>query len=325
MLNNSNNKVANPHDKFFRSMMTEPKVIREFFEQNLPANIRSTINFDSIAPQQDSFIDDHLRLQIADLLYSAEFGEQQGYLYLLVEHQSTPYKLMAFRVLKYMVAIMEKHVAQTKTSKLPIVYPIVIYNGWKNYKHSTDIFDLFGDKKELAQDILWKPYQLIDLSTISDDKLKESLWYGIAAYVMKHIFEKDFLPALKDIINNLKDIETQGEMSYIYTTLSYIVEASEIEKEDFINTVKTGLSAINEEKIMTLAEQFRQEGVQAGKQLGIQEGIQKGYHKGQLEKINALKNISMKLLNQGMDPSQISTVTGLSIEEICSLKNKTTH
>ena len=232
---------------------------------------------------------------------------------------------MAFRVLKYMVAIMEKHVAQTKTSKLPIVYPIVIYNGWKNYKHSTDIFDLFGDKKELAQDILWKPYQLIDLSTISDDKLKESLWYGIAAYVMKHIFEKDFLPALKDIINNLKDIETQGEMSYLYTTLSYIVEASEIKKEDFISTVKTGLSAITEETIMTLAEQFRQEGVQAGKQLGIQEGIQKGYHKGQLEKINALKNISMKLLNQGMDPSQISTVTGLSIEEICSLKNKPAH
>ena len=78
---------------------------------------------------------------------------------------------------------------------------------------------------------------------------------------------------------NLNDIEKQGEMSYIYTILSYIVEASEIGKQDFIDTVKTGLSAINEEKIMTLAEQFRQE----GKQLGVQEGIEKGKAEGKIE------------------------------------------
>jgi len=169
------NRISTPHDRFFRSMMADNKVIQEFFEQNLPVNIRGIIDFDSISPQKDSFIDDHLRLQIADLLYSVEFNGQLGYLYLLVEHQSTPSELMPFRVLKYMVAIMEHHLNKTGKNQLPIIYPLIIYNGHRKYNYSTDLFDLFGDKKELAQDILWKPYNLIDLSKIPDKKLRDSL------------------------------------------------------------------------------------------------------------------------------------------------------
>lgn len=172
------NSHLTPHDRFFRSMMTEPKVIREFFENNLPVNIRTAINFDSIQPQKDSFINDSLRLQIADILYSVEFGDQLGYLYVLIEHQSSPKELMPFRILQYMVAIMEHHLTKTGKNRLPIVYPLIFYNGWKPYNYSTNIFDLFGDKKELAEDILWKPCQLIDLSKISDEKAKRSpfLW-----------------------------------------------------------------------------------------------------------------------------------------------------
>jgi predicted transposase/invertase (TIGR01784 family) len=92
------NSYLTPHDRFFRSMMTDPKVIREFFEQHLPANIRTVINFDSIQHEKESFINDKLRLQIADMLYSAEFGDQLGYLYLLIEHQSTPNELITTRV-----------------------------------------------------------------------------------------------------------------------------------------------------------------------------------------------------------------------------------
>lgn len=326
------NNLQSPHDRFFRGMMTDPRVIREFFTQNLPANIRNIVNFDSISPQKDSFIDDHLRLQIADLLYLAEFDGKLGYLYLLVEHQTTPCQLMPFRLLKYMVAIMESHLKKTGKKQLPVVYPIVIYHGPKNYNYSTDLFDLFGDKKKMAQDILWKPYQLIDLSKIPDEKLKSSLRYGVAAYTMKHIYEKDFLPPLKVITNMLKPFEKHKEMGYICKIFSYIVEASEIKKEDFIDTVTIGLSNLNEVKIMTLAEQFRQEGRQEGLREGRtlaeqfrQEGLQKGLHEGlqkglQKGKAEAFNLVATKLLNQGMDEAAITAITGLSLQEIGTLK-----
>jgi predicted transposase/invertase (TIGR01784 family) len=232
----------------------------------------------------------------------------------LIEHQSTPEELMPFRILQYTVSIMNHHLTKTGKKQLPIVYPLVFYNGWKPYNYSTDIFDLFGDKKELAKDILWGPCQLIDLSKIPDKKLRNHLFYGVFAYTMKHIYKKDFAPILKNIIDDLKHIERQGEMGYIYKTLSYIVEASEIKKEIFINNIKDGLSTINEEKLMTLAEQFRQE----GKQQGIQEGLHRG-------KEEALKTVAMNLLSQGLSVDKIVAATGLSAKEIKSLQISSVH
>ena len=110
----ANNNIVNPHDLFFRSMMTEPKLIKEFFEYHLPAHIQSVINIDSIRPEKENLINEELKERITDLLYSVEFGNQQGYITLLVEHQSTPEKLMPFRVLQYVIAVMEHHITKTQ-------------------------------------------------------------------------------------------------------------------------------------------------------------------------------------------------------------------
>lgn len=83
--------------------MTNPKVAEEFFKANLPAHIKKAIDFSSINLQKESFIDDNLKLQIADLLYSVKFNGQPGFLYLLLEHASKPDPLLSFRMLKYMV------------------------------------------------------------------------------------------------------------------------------------------------------------------------------------------------------------------------------
>lgn len=115
------------------------------------------------------------------------------------------------------------------------------------------------------RDVLWQPYPLIDLSKKSDEKLKEFLKYGIVARTMKYIYEEDCLIILRDIIGDLSTIETSGEMDYIYKVLSYIVEAGEIDKQEFIKVVKSSLTKVNEAGVMTLADQFRQEGRQEGR------------------------------------------------------------
>ena len=107
------NNINSPHDRYFRHIMSNPEVVKEFFKKHLPLNIKTAINFETIKPQKDSFIGDNLKLQIAGLLFSAEFNGKPGYIYLLLEHQSVPDKLMAFRMLKYVVAIMEQHIKKT--------------------------------------------------------------------------------------------------------------------------------------------------------------------------------------------------------------------
>ena len=65
--------------------MTNKTVVREFFEVHLPENIKNILDFSSIEPPKNSFIDDKLRLKIADLLYEAKFNGETRFVYLLLD------------------------------------------------------------------------------------------------------------------------------------------------------------------------------------------------------------------------------------------------
>jgi len=309
-----------PHDRYIRSMMTNPKVIQEFFESNLPQEIKDKLDFDSITPQKDSFIDDKLRLQIADILFSVNFQGEPGYLYLLLEHASTPDKMLPFRMLKYMAAIMDQHLAKGKTEKLPIIYPLILYTGRKPFNYSMDLFDLFGSQRDLAKTIFTTPYQLVDLTQVPDELLKQYLWFGTAALIAKHIQDEDILPTLKEIVKILKILEEKGEEGYIYTVISYVVEAGEVgDKDAFVQTITQGLASLNEERVMTILEQFKPEIYNRGLEKGLQQGVQQGIEKGKLE---ALHSVAFNLLNLGINFEQVGQATGLSIKELEMLKKQ---
>jgi len=158
------------------------------------------------------------------------------------------------------MAIQEHHIVKYKTTILPVIYPLVLYTGKKPYKLSMDVFDLYEDQKELAKQIMTSPYHLIDLSQASPEEFEKYKMFGTMARFAKHIHDPDILPFLKRILSTLKEIESLGEEKYIFITLSYVVEAGKIKNEQgFIEAVTKELESIDEDKIMTLAEHFRQE------------------------------------------------------------------
>ena len=107
----------------------------------------------------------------------------------------------------------------------------------------------------------------------------------------------------------IRRIEEAGHYDYIYVSLTYIAEAAEIkDKEVFIESIKTNLTTVDEEKIMTLAEQWKQEGFKKG----IEKGIEKGKRERDIE-------IARSLLAKGVEVGIISSATGLSSEEIKKL------
>ncbi len=308
-----------PHDRFVRSLMTNPQVIKEFFTTHLPAHIKDLIDLDSIQPQKDSFVDDKLRLQIADLLYSVNIQGETGYVYLLMEHASSADKMLPLRMLKYVIAVMEHHLKKEKSKKLPFVYPFILYTGSKAYPYSLDLFDLFGDQKALARDTLLSPCSLLDLTQVSDAEFDKYLWFGTMALVAKHIHDPDIIPFMHKLTRTLKILDEKGESSYIYTIMSYIVETAEISSQSELFRAVQDLESLNEEKIMTLAEQWKQEGFQKGIQTGMEKGIQKGREEGLYQ---ASHNIALNFLKLSIGVDQISQATGLSLKEIEALKKQ---
>lgn len=308
--------------------MSNPRVAEEFFQQNLPEHVKKVIDFSSLHLQKDSFIDDKLKLQIADLLYSVNFHGKPGFLYILFEHASTPQPLLPFRMLKYMIAIMDQHLSRMKTNDLPLVYPLILYNGKNPYSYSMDLFDLFPQKeRELAKETLTNPYHLIDLTQVSDEELQKYLWFGTMALALKHIHDPNILPFLQDLIVSVQELEKYGEESYIYTIVTYIAKSGKIpHQDDWAETIRK-LEAQDQEKtvkLMTLIEHLIEHQhpllVERMTEKGIAQGIEKGIEKGieQGEQKKALE-IAKALLAQGIDIETIAKATRLPKENIRKL------
>lgn len=108
--------VSAAHDAAFKGFMTNIDSARDFFEIHLPEHIKSLCDFNTLALTNASFIDEQLRSHLFDVLYSVQATHGQGYLYLLVEHQSTPDKLMAWRLIHYAFLAMNQHIQQGNTA-----------------------------------------------------------------------------------------------------------------------------------------------------------------------------------------------------------------
>jgi predicted transposase/invertase (TIGR01784 family) len=316
--------ITSPHDRFFKNMMADPRVVKDFFKEYLPVKYQEIINLEKIVLQKEGYVDQDLKLKMIDLLYLTEFNNQEGYVSILIEHQSQPERILPFRILRYMISVMEHHLKTYKD--LPVVLPLILYTGRRSYEYSTCFFDLFKER-DLVKDIFLNPFKLIDLSKIPDEKLKKHLWTGVFTRVMKHIHDEDFLPALKALIPELEIISLSGYNgeTFIETVLSYVMTSSETsDKKEYIKTIESELSK-GEKLMTTIAQDFIEQGMQKGilqgmqqgMQQGIQQGVQKGLNEGyQKGKAETLMNVALKLFKTGINPIQITNVTGLPYDDL---------
>ena len=202
---------------------------------------------------------------------------------------------------------MATRIKKHDTRKVPLIFPLVIYHG-KPYQFEQDINNLVDAPKELVDRYFLKPFQLVDLNEIADEELKQHMWSGVMEFSLKHIFERDMLPFLREIAPTLKTLVHQGGDDFIGVVLQYIIESAEISDNDaLIELINTNVSYEIGEKIMTPAEKWRQEGELRGELRGKLEG-----------KLELIKT----MLSHGVEPAFIAKNTGVSMDEIKALQNE---
>jgi hypothetical protein len=102
-----------------------------------------------------------------------------------------------------MVDIVREHLKHTGAQKLPTVYPLVFFTGDQPYNVSTDLFDLF-EQKELGKEALNGPYQVIDITQLTDEQLKVYIWSGLMTRVMKHIRDDDIMGVIEEMMGHIR-------------------------------------------------------------------------------------------------------------------------
>jgi len=152
--------IHQPHDKFFKSSMTDIRVAKDFFEAYIPSEILQKIDLGSLKLEKETFVDANYQASEADVIYSVQIGNSLGYLYVLCEHQSEVDNYMAFRLFGYILRILETFHKQSASLPLPVVYPLVVYTGKKSWIVSRDFFELFGEHSTLAKTDIFKPFSV---------------------------------------------------------------------------------------------------------------------------------------------------------------------
>ena len=117
-----------PHDKYFKRNLKEVKVAIDFLKTYLQADIYNKIDISTLQLSEKSFIVPQLREIHSDVIYKCIINNSPGYLYFLLEHQSTDDPLMAFRFLHTTVSLSYEHLKQGH-KRLPIILPFCVYHG----------------------------------------------------------------------------------------------------------------------------------------------------------------------------------------------------
>ena len=98
-----------PHDAVFKHLLSHRATAKDFLDIHLPGPLRALCNLNTLQLESGSFIDDELRASHSDILYSLQTQAGEGYIYLLIEHQSSADRHMAFRLMRYAIAAMQRH------------------------------------------------------------------------------------------------------------------------------------------------------------------------------------------------------------------------
>jgi predicted transposase/invertase (TIGR01784 family) len=242
-----------------------------------------------------------------------------GYVYCLIEHQSSPDDMMAFRLLRYSIAAMHRHLKQGH-KRLPMIVPILFYHGKQSpYPYSMRWLDCFDDPAA-AQTLYTQAFPLVDVTIIPDNEIKTHRKVALLEYVQKHIHERDINIHLNNITELMGKFKPSKED--VQSLMHYLTqEGNALDTGDFIRILGQNAPCYREE-IMTIAEHLEQKGRQKGLQEGIQKGMQKGMQEGiQKGSSTREREIARNLLAMKMDRSTIEQVTGLSCAQLDVLMN----
>lgn len=302
---------STPHDSAFKGFMSKVENARDFFDIHLPDHIKQLCNFDTLAITNSSFIDKQLRSRLSDVLYSVETQQGEGYLYMLVEHQSPPDKLMGWRMMYYAFSAMNQHLQQGYRN-LPLVIPILFYHGKVSpYPYSQPWTHCFP-WPDIASDLYSQPFPIVDITVIDDNELVNHRKIAVMELAMKH---KDLREDVEKVTTLLAQAMNNNyhHNDDIITIFNYLFLT--MDSPHFKTVVNQLIEQIenNQEAIMNIAQRLKNQGIQEGIDIGVNRGIDIGANKKQHE-------VALKGLQLGTSIELICQLTGLTHQEVLKLK-----
>ena len=322
-------ELVHPHDNLFRKTFADPREAAGLLCPVLPAEFRDRIDWNTLAPVDASFVDDELRRSEADLLFKAAFGASHDplWIYVLLEHQSTPDRLMPFRMLKYCMGIWDAQLRETPQGMLHPIVPVVFYQGASHWNHSTRFDDLFPEPQRRLPWMVRFEHYMLDQTRLGPGDVGGDLKGRIARLAMMAACRQELHAAIEMVAQLLLELRSAGEGEYAGTVGHYLLNTQDDKEIQLLQDHWQRLGGSPEGGIMSYAQQLIEQGRELGREQGRAQGEAKGREEGRAEgeargEAKGRVNTVESLLQVGVKWDVIEAATGLNEASFQDLKER---
>lgn len=256
-----------PHDSLFRALLDEPARAEEILRRHLPREITAQLADVQPIPVSGTFIDEELRNSQSDLLFEVRLKDgETAYVYILLEHKSTPDARTPLQLLRYMTRIWDR-VADPDVRRLPVVIPMVVYHGTAPWTVPRSVVDALHPQVPFREQLRDLRYFLLDLNRTADEDLAQDPETRSGLLALKYAFRRDGMDRLTDILRGLRDgTLLEGQVVH------YIAKVFRDLTPDRLRAAARQVAPELEAKMVSLVEYCREEGRMEGRQEGIATG-----------------------------------------------------
>lgn len=286
------------HDAVFKTFMCHPDTARDFLEFHLPASLRQLCDLGSLKLESGSFIEENLRAYYSDVLWSLKTAEGEGFINVVIEHQSSPDAHMAFRLMRYAMGAMQRHL-DAGHKKLPLVIPMLFYHGAVTpYPFSLCWLDEFSDPAT-ARQLYTAAFPLVDITVVADDEIMQHRRIALLELMQKHIRKRDLMGLMEQLVALL--VKGYANDSQLKTLFNYMMQTGDATHFSEFLTEVAQRSPHHKERLMTIADRLRQQGIQQGKR-------------------DEAQRIARMMLADGIDAHTVARITGLPVDELTATR-----
>jgi predicted transposase YdaD len=295
--------LQSPHDKLFKQAFGRTQSAATFFRSYLPASLVEAIEWDTLALAPGSFVDEALRHQESDLLYTVRWRGRSLFLYCLFEHQSKVEWWICLRLLKYMVLIWERQArGLAGGAQLAPIVPMVLYQGraaWTPSRRFEDLLAMPPAVAELAQLQPRFEHLLVDLSVLGLEEIQGDMVVRMALQMMRAAGRGELGSWLDSSGRLFAELLQQQEPSGILEVfLRYLVAVdSDVNYGRLCQALDKAQAEELSQAVMSIAEEL----IQKGRQEGHQEGLTMGELIGSIRTLQDLLGLP---LSEGRDLEQ---------------------
>jgi predicted transposase/invertase (TIGR01784 family) len=294
--------IVGRHDLSYRSLFSIPRMVEELVREFVAEPWVEKLDFATLQRVNASFVGPKLKGREGDLLWKLRLRDGSPvYVYLLIEHQSRVDRFMAVRLMVYMSLLYQALVKEgelTPDGKLPLVIPVVLYNGEAEWWAPQELSELIERIDEAAD--VYVPrmrYRVVDEGRYERKDLERRK--SVAAqlfWLEKSRGRKDLSRGTGRLVPLLSGTDDGPLRQAVLVWIERVLMPSRRRRkpipealglEEFRDMLEKRVEEWNRElreegRLLGLKE-GRREGIKEGRQKGAQKGLEKGLQKGRQE------------------------------------------